>query len=83
VFGNFMTVNQYISPFNPQELASLAAEASLSLNYFNNAFKSSYIYRGNDFQSFGQSFIRTDVAGFNISDVLRLMENKIFLFSSI
>ncbi len=79
VFGNFMTVNQYISPFNPQELASLAAEASLSLNYFNNAFKSSYIYRGNDFQSFGQSFIRTDVAGFNISDVLRLMENKIFL----
>jgi len=77
--GSFFTVNQFISPFNPQKLASLAAEGSLSLNYFNNSFKSSYIFRGNDFQSFGQSYLRTDVTGINITDVLRLMDNKIFL----
>ena len=77
--GGLFTFNQYLSPYNPGELASLAAEASLSLNYFDNNFKSSYVYRGNDFHSFGQSFIRTDVAGINISDVLRLMDNKIFI----
>jgi hypothetical protein len=79
ILGNFITVNQYLSPWNPKENASLASEAALSLNYFNNNFKASYIYRGNDFQSFGQSFIRTDVKGINISDRIRMIDNKLFI----
>lgn len=74
----FITVNQYLGPWNPQEFASLGAEAALSLNYLNNNVKASYIYRGNDFQSFGQSFIRTDVRGINIVDRIRMLDNKLF-----
>ncbi|RJQ61848.1 MAG: hypothetical protein C4517_07625 [Stygiobacter sp.] len=74
----FITVNQYLGPWNPQEFASLGAEAALSLNYLNNNVRASYIYRGNDFQSFGQSFIRTDVRGINIVDRIRMLDNKLF-----
>ena len=73
------TVNQFVTPINPQELPSLAAEAALSFNYFNNYLKGSYIYRGEQYSSFGQSFTRTDVAGVNVLDRLRLFENKFFI----
>ncbi|MCK9281156.1 MAG: hypothetical protein M0P71_11080 [Melioribacteraceae bacterium] len=77
--GKFITINQYIGPLNPQKFSSLAAEGAISLNYFNNNLKFSYIYRGNEFQSFGQNFLRTDVKGFNFSDRLRLLENQLFV----
>jgi hypothetical protein len=77
--GNFITVNQFLKPLNPQELATFAADASLQLGYFNNHFKLSYVYRGNDFQSFGQTLTRTDVAGINVTDRLRLLDNRLFL----
>jgi len=79
IAGKFITVNQYIGPLNPQEFASLAAEAALSFNYFNNSLKASYIYRGNDYQSFGQSYIRTDVKGINLVDRIRMIDNKVFV----
>lgn len=77
--SGLFTVNQYVTPLNPQKLPSLAAEAALSLNYFDNYFKSSYIYRGEQYSSFGQSYVRTDVAGINVLDRLRLFENKFFI----
>ncbi len=79
VFGSLITVNQYVVPFNPLELATLAAETALMFNYFDNSLKLSYLYRGNDFQSFGQQFSRTDVSGFNITDNARLISDKVFL----
>lgn len=79
ILGKFITVNQYIGPLNPQEFASIAGEAALSLNYLNNSLRASYIYRGNDYLSFGQSFIRTDVRGFNVVDRIRMFDNKVFL----
>ncbi len=77
--GNIITVNQYIGPLNPQKLASLAGEASISLNYLNNSLKAMYVYRGNDYLSFGQPFIRTDVKGFNVSDRIRMFRNQFFI----
>jgi len=77
--NGIFTVNQNITPLNPKEFPTLAAEAALSFNYFNNYLKGSYIYRGEQYQSFGQSFVRTDVAGFNVLDRLRLFENKFFI----
>ncbi len=77
--GPFFTVNQFMQPLNPQELSTFATEAALSLNYFNNYLKATYIYRGGDFQSFGQTYLRNDIAGINITDRLRLFENKLFL----
>lgn len=76
---NFITVNQFISPLNPEKLPTLAAEASVALNYFDNYLRASYIYRGNEYHSFGQSFLRTDVSGLNIMDRLRLLDNQLFL----
>ncbi|MDH7603987.1 MAG: hypothetical protein QHH13_03725 [Melioribacter sp.] len=79
ILGKFITVNQYIGPLNPQKLASLAGEAALNINYFNNSLKASYIYRGNDYLSLGQSFIQTDIKGFNFSDQIRMFDNRFFL----
>lgn len=79
ILGSMITVNQYLGPWNPQEFSSLAAEAALSLNYFNNSVKASYIYRGNDYQSFGQTYLNTDKRGINIVDRIRMLDNKVFL----
>ncbi|MCX7797276.1 MAG: hypothetical protein N2249_01470 [Melioribacter sp.] len=78
LLGKIITVNQYIGPLNPQKLASFAGEATLNINYFNNTVNATYIYRGNDYTSFGQNFIRTDVKGFNISDRIRMFNNQFF-----
>ncbi len=77
--SKFITFNQFIGPVNPEKLASAAGEAELQLNYFNNNLRASYIYRGNDYKSFGQDYVRTDVKGINISDRVRLMQNQLFL----
>ena len=77
--SKIITINQFLSPLNPQDLSSLAAETAIQFNYFNNNLKAGYVYRGNDFQSFGQTYIRTDVKGINITDRLRMLDNKVFL----
>ncbi len=74
----FITVNQFVEPVSFTNLPSLAAEGSLELNYFNNNLKSSYIYRGSQFKSFGQEYVRTDIAGINISDRFRTLQNQLF-----
>jgi hypothetical protein len=79
VLGTFITVNQFLIPLNPQELPTVAAEAAMAVNYFGNFFKVSYQYRGNDYVSFGQNFLRTDIAGISLTDRLRLFQNKLFL----
>lgn len=79
---NFITINQFIVPLNPQEFPTLAADAMLNINYFGNLFRASYIYRGNDFTSFGQNFLRNDIAGFQVMDRIGLFENRVFLSMS-
>jgi len=79
LLGSFITVNQYLSPLNPQELPTLAAEGNFSLNYFGNYFKGTYLYRGNDYTSFGQNYLRTDIQGFQFLDRISLFENRVFL----
>jgi len=75
----YITFNQYLIPINPDKFSNLAAEGAVSLNYFGNYLKGSYIYRGNDYQSFGQTFIRTDIRGINLLDRLRLFRNRFFV----
>lgn len=79
IISQFITFNQFITPLKPEELSTLAYETALSLNYFDNYIRASYIYRGFDFVSFGNNFTRNDVAGINIVDRLRLFENKLFI----
>jgi len=79
IVSKFITVNQYLGPFNIAELASLASDVELKLDYFNNSIKAAYIYRGNDYTSFGKPFVRKDIAGVSFYDRLRLMSNKMFI----
>lgn len=74
----FFTVNQFLEPLNPEELSSLAAEGSIELNYYKNNLKGSYIYRGDQFKSFGQEYTRTDVAGLNVTDRFTTLSNQLF-----
>lgn len=76
---NFITINQFIVPLNPQEFPTLAADVMFSINYFGNYFKTSYIYRGNDYLSFGQNFLRSDIKGLQVMDRLSLFDNRVFL----
>ncbi|GJQ62843.1 MAG: hypothetical protein SCALA702_18960 [Melioribacteraceae bacterium] len=78
ILGTFITVNQYIGPLNITEFASLASDVELQLDYFGNTLRTSYIYRGNEYNSFGKPFVRKDVAGFSVFDRLRLLNNKLF-----
>lgn len=79
ILGKFITVNQYLTPLNPQKFSSVGTEAALTLNYFNNYFKVNYLYRGSQFESFGLNYLKTDIKGINVTDRLRLMDNRLFL----
>jgi hypothetical protein len=81
--GSFITVNQHLSPLNPHQLPTLAAEGNISINYFGNYFKAAYLYRGNQFSSFGQNFLKTDIKGFQLLDRISLFENRVFLSISL
>lgn len=78
ILSPFITVNDNLRPLSFKKLATLAGQASLGLNYFDNALKVTYVYRGNDYNSFGQTYLRTDISGFNAVDRIRLLRNQVF-----
>jgi hypothetical protein len=78
IFSKIITVNENIVPLDLKDLSTLSYEGALSLNYFDNSFKFSYLRRGTSFESFGQSYLRTDVSGFNITDRFRLLNNRLY-----
>ncbi len=80
---SFITVNQYLVPFDPTELSSLAIDLNLRLNYFGNNFQFGYIRRGNDYNSFGLTALRRDVEGIRVRDRLRLMDNQLYFDVSV
>jgi hypothetical protein len=78
LLSNFITVNENLRPLSLKRFPTAAYDVALRLNYFNNVFKVSYIFRGNDYMSFGQTFMRKDIRGFNFMDRIRLLSNRIF-----
>lgn len=76
---NFITMNTQLWPLNPvnPSLPSLAYESDLSLNYFNNYIHALVFRRGIAYKSFGNDFIQTDIEGINVSDRIRLLDNKL------
>lgn len=79
ILGNFITVNDNLRPLSFNELATLAYELVVRLNYFDNNFSAQYLFRGSDYRSFGQAYIRTDIQGFTLSDRIALSNNEILL----
>lgn len=76
-FSRFITVNEHLKPLSLKNSATLAYEGALALNYFDNAFRFMFLRHGESFESFGQSYLRTDVVGFNLSDRYRASEQVI------
>ncbi len=78
--SKYITVNQNIVPLSTDKLTSLLAyEGGISLDAFDNYLKGTYIFHGSAFRSFGQTYTRNDVKGFNVYDRLRLVKNQVFL----
>jgi hypothetical protein len=77
--GKIITVNDNLRPLSLAKPSTLSYDLGLALNYFNNALKFTYLYRGSDYTSFGQTFLRKDIQGFNVLDRLRLVENQLYL----
>ena len=80
----FIIVNSQLYPINPVSptLPSLAYESQLSLNYFNNFIRALVFRRGIAYQSFGNDFVQTDIEGINLSDRIRLLDNKMMVSAS-
>ncbi|MCX7984069.1 MAG: hypothetical protein N3A63_04095 [Bacteroidetes bacterium] len=77
---SFITVNEYLTPLDPiTKLPSTAIESELTINLFNNFIRIVGFRRGKSFVSFGNEFIQTDIQGVNISDRIRLLENRVLL----
>jgi hypothetical protein len=75
---NIITVNANLMPLDPiTGLPTLAVESELTLNYFNNFIRSMVFRRGRNYKSYGNDFVQTDIAGFNVSDRIRLFSNRV------
>ncbi|HLF19521.1 MAG TPA: hypothetical protein VI704_01910 [Bacteroidota bacterium] len=73
-----ITVNENLFPTNPVStgLPGIAGEAVLTLNYFNNFLRAVAYQRGAAYKSFGNEFLQTDIKGFQVSDYVRLFNNR-------
>ena len=77
--SKIITINEFLVPLDPTKLSSLAWDVGLNLNYFNTYAKVGYVYRGPDYTSFGQPYIRTDIRGYDLLLRPRLLNNQILL----
>lgn len=66
-----------LSPFVPQSI--FAGEGQISLNYYNNNLKVRYRWIGPEYNSLANTTHRKDLAGFTISDRIRMFDNRIYL----
>ncbi len=74
---NVIIVNPNMSPLDPTSgFPSLAVESELILNYFNNYIRALAFRRGKNYTSFGNEYVQTDIAGLNLSDRIRLFDNR-------
>ncbi len=58
--------------------AVLAGNSQASFNYLNNNLRIQYQWIGPDYTSLANNTIRRDVAGFTITDRVRMFENRLF-----
>jgi hypothetical protein len=78
-FRDWLIINASTTPLDPRDLTSLAYNANLRLNYFNNDFRFGYKSIGGEYVSLANSFLRTNIRGFFVDDRLRVYQNKIYL----
>jgi len=79
ILKRIITVNENLRPLSLKKMATLAYDGGIAFNYFSNVLKVDYLFRGSDYASFGQSFLRRDVQGLNVQDRLRLFSNRVYV----
>ncbi|MFQ5823081.1 MAG: hypothetical protein ACE5JB_03400 [bacterium] len=78
-FKDFLIINTSTVPLDPRDLSSLAWNFNFKFDYFNNNFQFGYKSIGSQYNSLGNTFLRTDLQGFFVRDRFRLYKNKIYL----
>ena len=79
ILSHLITVNENFVPLTQKYMPTLAYEAGFAVNTGDNGFRFNYLRHGNSFESFGQTFVRPDIAGFNLSDHVRLVNNSLLV----
>lgn len=79
ILSRLITVNENLVPLGANHMPTLAYEGGVAINVFDNALRGTYLRHGDSYESFGESFVRPDVQGYNISDNLRLLRNTLLL----
>jgi hypothetical protein len=79
ILRKVITANEYLRPLSLKKPSTIAYDVTLGLRYFDNALRATYLFRGNDYTSFGQTYLRKDIQGFTLQDRARLIGNELFL----
>lgn len=69
-------INQSIIPLDPTGLNSLSYTTGFKMNYFKQFIRVNYRFVGSEYNSLANPFIRKDIKGFNVSDRIRMLNNK-------
>lgn len=79
ILDDFITVNDNLRPLSLKVLSTAAYEVGAGLNALGQNLRVSYLFRGDQYTSFGQAFLRKDVRGFSAVDRVRLLDNQVFV----
>ena len=78
-YEDYLILNASTIPLDPSNLTSLAYNAELKLNYMRNDLRVRYKSIGSEFNSLGNTFLRTNIEGYSVYDRIRLMQNQLYL----
>jgi hypothetical protein len=79
ILDRFITVNDNLRPLSLKTLSTAAYEFGAGLNVLNQSLLVTWMYRGSEYHSFGQSFLRKDLKGLSAVDRIRILDNQVFL----
>jgi len=72
-------LNQSVIPLDPTGFESLSYNGGIKFSYLKQFIRARYRYVGSEFNSLANPFIRKDIKGFDISDRIRLLSNKMIV----
>ncbi|RMD87083.1 MAG: hypothetical protein D6813_14060, partial [Calditrichaeota bacterium] len=78
-FKDWIIINSSTVPLDPRDLTSLAWLVRFRMNYFNNILNVGFKSLGSQYNSLGNTFLRTDLRGFFFQDRFRLFKNRVFV----
>ncbi len=77
-FEKILVLNESTIPLDPTGLTSLAYQVSLNLNYFGHFLQIGYKRLGPEYNTFGHTYLRSNIRGFFVDDRIALFNNKVY-----